>query len=61
MKKLMTILFLGLIATNIAMADTELGENQASDCVSTHQSGRNQQGLASGSEEVEETRQGTSR
>jgi len=42
MKKLLSIVFLTILASNVAFA-ADLGENMASDCVSTQQSSRFQQ------------------
>tara|TARA_R110000868_G_scaffold103516_2_gene285061 strand:- start:2579 stop:2770 length:192 start_codon:yes stop_codon:yes gene_type:complete len=55
MKKFISVLFLSLLVTGVSFAG-ELGENMASDCVSTQQSSRFQQTLADGqSSEVEQS------
>ncbi len=54
MKKALSIIVLAFLSTSIAFAG-DLGENMASDCVSTQQSSRYQQTLgdAGSSQEVE--------
>tara|TARA_R110002049_G_scaffold78142_1_gene199303 strand:- start:581 stop:769 length:189 start_codon:yes stop_codon:yes gene_type:complete len=47
MKKALSIIVLAFLSTSIAFAG-DLGENMASDCVSTQQSSRYQQTLADG-------------
>ncbi|MBH47945.1 MAG: hypothetical protein CME71_07205 [Halobacteriovorax sp.] len=55
MKKFISVLFLSLLVTGVSFAG-ELGENMASDCVSTQQSSRFQQTLSDGqSSEVEQS------
>lgn len=58
MKKILTLIALFLIAGNVSFA-SELGEDAAADCISTHQSGRYQEVL-SGSDAATEEQSGQS-